>query len=115
MEQGVVGYLRLHIVIWTLRHLKFQNKTQEFGIVIQCRLNSKRFPKKILKPVFKKGKLVYTCPELKSIQEQVKKEMLQIHGGIKRFVNPHVYVVGLERNLYEKRLRLILEQRKLIS
>ena len=69
----------------------------------------------LLKPIFKDGKLVYDCPDLHAIQDQVKKEIDRIHGGIKRFVNPHVYVVGLERNLYEKRLRLILEQRKLIS
>jgi spore coat polysaccharide biosynthesis protein SpsF len=30
----------------------------KFGIVIQCRLNSKRFPKKILKPVFKKKSIL---------------------------------------------------------
>jgi len=69
----------------------------------------------LLEPIFKKGKLIYQKPSLRDIREIVKSEMMHIHSGIKRFVNPHVYVVGLESKLYEKRLRLILEQRKLIS
>lgn len=69
----------------------------------------------LLIPIFDEGKLVYESPSLEEIRNTVKLEMAKIHSGIKRFVNPHVYVVGLERNLYEKRLRLILEQRKLIS
>ncbi len=69
----------------------------------------------LLKPIFRDGKLIFKCPELSAIQDEVKKEISRIHGGIKRFVNPHIYVVGLEQHLYEKRLRLILEQRKLIS
>lgn len=69
----------------------------------------------LLVPVFDKGRLVYEIPELTEIQNVVKAELTHIHSGIKRFVNPHIYVVGLEQNLYEKRLRLILEQRNLIS
>ena len=68
----------------------------------------------LLKPIFDQGILVYGLPELKDIQAVTNSEMLRIHSGIKRLVNPHIYVVGLEQNLYEKRLRLILEQRKLI-
>ena len=69
----------------------------------------------LLVPVFEEGKLVYASPSLIDIRDRAKQELGTIHSGIKRFVNPHRYVVGLERSLYEKRLRLILEQRKLIT
>lgn len=68
----------------------------------------------LLKPIFNEGTLIYELPELIEIQAVARSEMSRIHSGIKRLVNPHIYVVGLEQNLYEKRLRLILEQRKLI-
>ncbi|MCG8306298.1 MAG: nicotinate phosphoribosyltransferase [Cytophagales bacterium] len=69
----------------------------------------------LLVPIFENGKSVYELPSLEEIRNTVHSEMKRIHSGIKRFVNPHAYVVGLEQNLYEKRLRIILEQRKLIS
>ena len=69
----------------------------------------------LLVQVFDKGRLVFENPELTEIQNVVKAEMKHIHSGIKRFVNPHIYIVGLKQNLYEKRLRLILEQRRLIN
>ena len=69
----------------------------------------------MLKPIFDQGKLVYESPDLNEIREIAKGEMTRIHTGIKRLVNPHIYVVGLEQRLYEKRLRLILEQRNLIA
>ena len=69
----------------------------------------------LLRPIFRKGELVYDIPKIKEIRGLAKVEMSRIHSGIKRLVNPHAYVVGLEQNLYEKRLRIILEQRKLLS
>jgi len=69
----------------------------------------------LLVPIFDEGKLIYNLPPLIEIRKTVKSELQRIHMGIKRFVNPHAYVVGLEQKLYEKRLRIILEQRKLIS
>jgi nicotinate phosphoribosyltransferase len=49
------------------------------------------------------------------IRQNAIDELSKLHSAYKRFVNPHIYIAGLERNLYESRLRLILEQRKLIS
>ena len=69
----------------------------------------------LLIPIIKDGILIYKSPQLWEIRDRVRMEMKKLHSGIKRFVNPHVYVVGLEQNFYEKRLRLILNQRKLIS
>ncbi len=69
----------------------------------------------LLVPIFKDGKLIYKSPTLSGIRDHVAEGMSKLHSGIKRFVNPHVYVVGVEQRLFEKRQRLILEQRKLIS
>ncbi len=71
--------------------------------------------KDLLVPIMVEGKPVYESPKITDIRNHVSEEVKKIHSGIKRFVNPHVYVVGLEQRLHEKRLRLILEQRKLIS
>jgi nicotinate phosphoribosyltransferase len=71
--------------------------------------------KDLLVPVFKNGKLVYSSPTLEEIKKNTSDELKKLHPTIRRFVNPHTYVAGLEHRLYENRLRLILEQRKLIS
>lgn len=69
----------------------------------------------LLQPVFKSGKCIYDEPDLLTIKKHAATELGMLHSSVKRFVNPHAYVVGLEKKLYELRLRLILEQRKLIS
>jgi nicotinate phosphoribosyltransferase len=71
--------------------------------------------KDLLIPIFDQGKLVYNKPKMQDIRQNAIDELNKLHSAYKRFVNPHTYVAGLERNLYESRLRLILEQRKLIT
>ena len=39
-------------------------------------------------------------------------EMDRLHAGVKRFVNPHQYPVGLEKGLFDLRTRLILQTRR---
>ena len=80
------------------------------------KINAKQLESEdLLVPIFKDGKLKYKSPILLEIRNHVEEGMGKLHSGIKRFVNPHVYVVGVEQQLFEKRQRLILEQRKLIS
>ncbi|MEH0155384.1 nicotinate phosphoribosyltransferase [Limibacter armeniacum] len=62
----------------------------------------------LLQPIFKKGDLVYKRPEIKEIKERVAQQMSLFHSGIKRFSNPHIYPVGLEESLYDKKSALIL-------
>lgn len=69
----------------------------------------------LLVPIFDDGQLVYQRPALKDIRSFAADELRKLHPAIKRFVNPHTYVAGLESKLHERRLRLILEQRQLIS
>lgn len=69
----------------------------------------------LLIPIFKEGKLVYKSPELKDIRQFTLDQLDKLSPAIKRFVNPQFYISGVEHRLYENRLRLILEQRRLIS
>ncbi len=62
-------------------------------------------------PVYRKGQRVYTPPPLTQIRSHARKQLDQLHSGIRRFVNPHVYPVGLEQKLHDLKTRLILEAR----
>ena len=65
----------------------------------------------LLVPVLRGGDLVYTPPPLAESRARTKAQLARLHAGIKRFVNPHQYPVGLEPALHERRLRMILEAR----
>lgn len=67
----------------------------------------------LLVPVLRNGKVVHTVPPLDTIREFAKAELSKFHAGIKRFVNPHQYPVGLEQDLWELRKELILHARGL--
>lgn len=66
----------------------------------------------LLVPLFRQGKCVYNLPTLASIQHYAKKELEKFDRSIKRFTNPHLYPVGIERSLYQLKLQLIEEIRK---
>ena len=65
----------------------------------------------LLVPVFRGGRLVYQGPELAQTRSRAQEQLARFHAGIKRFVNPHAYPVGLERDLHELKTRLVLEAR----
>ncbi len=67
----------------------------------------------LLVPIFRSGKSVYTSPPLREIRDFARDELSRFHEGIKRFIFPHQYVVGLERSLYERKLELIKQIRHL--
>lgn len=69
----------------------------------------------LLEPVFRGGRLVYTAPSLADSRQHAIEQLQRLHPGIKRLVNPHVYPVGLETSLHERRTRLILEARGLAA
>lgn len=66
----------------------------------------------LLVPIFRAGKLVYNEPTIHKIREKAISEMKNFHSGIKRFVNPHEYPVGLEKSLYELKMDLVHKLRK---
>jgi nicotinate phosphoribosyltransferase len=67
----------------------------------------------LLVPVYRGGKLVYQRPPLEALRARTLSELTKLHKGIKRFVNPHQYPVGLEKRLFDLRTRLVLEARGL--
>lgn len=69
----------------------------------------------LLQPIFRDGKRVYELPSLEQIRDNTKKELSCFPMGIKRFLNPHRFVVGMEKSLFEIKLKLIKEIRSLGS
>lgn len=65
----------------------------------------------LLVPIFRGGKLVYETPGLEAIRSRAQQQLAGFHAGVKRFVNPHTYPVGLEKGLYELRHQMMLEAR----
>lgn len=61
----------------------------------------------LLVPIFREGKLVYQSPPLDAIRASVVENLAQFYGGVKRFINPHVYIVGMEQSLYDLKVKLI--------
>ncbi|MBI5774172.1 MAG: nicotinate phosphoribosyltransferase [Verrucomicrobia bacterium] len=65
----------------------------------------------LLVPVFRKGKQVYQPPAPERTRQHVQEQLNRFHPGIKRFVNPHRYPVGLEKGLHDLKMKLILKAR----
>ena len=65
----------------------------------------------LLVPIFRAGKLVYQAPALVVVRALVQAQIGMFHAGVKRFVNPHEYPVGLELGLHELKMKLILHAR----
>ncbi|GEO06866.1 nicotinate phosphoribosyltransferase [Adhaeribacter aerolatus] len=62
----------------------------------------------LLVPVFRNGKVVYQEPDLKTIQARTRQQISQLHESIRRFLNPHLYPVGLEEQLFKEKMEIIL-------
>lgn len=65
----------------------------------------------LLVPIFRRGQLVYEQPSINETRLRAQKQLDSFHPGVKRFLNPHEYPVGLAPSLYELRTKLILEAR----
>jgi nicotinate phosphoribosyltransferase len=65
----------------------------------------------LLEPIMRAGRLVYEPPALDVVRARVSEQLARLHPGVKRFVNPHQYPVGLSAELHQLRTRLVLEAR----
>ncbi|MBI3892770.1 MAG: nicotinate phosphoribosyltransferase [Candidatus Wallbacteria bacterium] len=65
----------------------------------------------LLVPVFRAGRLVYEPPPLSRIRERVVAQLAGLHSGVKRFLNPHSYPVGLEESLHETKTQFVMQAR----
>lgn len=66
----------------------------------------------LLVPIFDKGNLIYQMPTIQTIKQRVQEQLNGFHTGIKRFVNPHSYPVGLEKTLSDDKYDLIMRLRE---
>ncbi len=65
----------------------------------------------LLVPIMRTGRTVYKRPNIHDIRKHAQQQLSRFHAGVKRFVHPHEYPVGLERSLFDIRTQLILEAR----
>ena len=65
----------------------------------------------LLVPICRNGKIVYAQPSIHESRTLAGRQLDSFHSGIKRFLNPHEYPVGLEARLHELRTQLILNAR----
>lgn len=66
----------------------------------------------LLVPVLRKGKCVYDVPSLEAVRAYAKQQLRLFHQSIQRFTHPHVYPVGMERRLYDKKFQLVTKLRQ---
>jgi nicotinate phosphoribosyltransferase len=67
----------------------------------------------LLVPVFRGGRRVYDSPGVHDIRARAQAQLAGFHGGVKRFVHPHRYPVGLEQRLFDLKTELVLKARGL--
>jgi nicotinate phosphoribosyltransferase len=67
----------------------------------------------LLVPIFRAGRRVYESPAIHAIREHAQAQLAGFHAGVKRFVNPHRYPVGLEARLFELKTDLVMKARGL--
>lgn len=65
----------------------------------------------LLAPVMQAGSLVWEAPSLGEIRAKALAGVRELDPSITRFLNPHSYPVGLERDLYDLRTALVLAAR----
>jgi nicotinate phosphoribosyltransferase len=65
----------------------------------------------LLVPIFRAGRCVYDQPPIGELRRLAREQVEKFHPGVRRFVNPHEYPVGLERGLHSLRTDLIFRAR----
>jgi nicotinate phosphoribosyltransferase len=65
----------------------------------------------LLVPMMRDGQITTQMPSLEESRTRLCEQLGLFHAGVKRFVNPHQYPVGLELGLHERKTDLILKAR----
>jgi nicotinate phosphoribosyltransferase len=66
-------------------------------------------------PAMRKGIRVSASPSLDEIRARAQAQIGSLHPAIRRLLNPHIYPVGLEMRLHQRRSDLVLERRRIHS
>lgn len=69
----------------------------------------------LLIPIIKNGKQVYSSPPLEEIRKRTKEQLSKFPTGIKRFLNPHQFIVGMEKSTQEMKTELIKKARQKVA
>jgi nicotinate phosphoribosyltransferase len=67
----------------------------------------------LLVPVFERGECVWEAPALEDVRARTIAQLGALDPSHLRFLNPHVYKVGIELGLHERKTALILAARGL--
>ncbi|HEY4001610.1 MAG TPA: nicotinate phosphoribosyltransferase [Candidatus Xenobia bacterium] len=73
----------------------------------RLRLDSVARVEPLLLPIMQGGRVVYRFPALSDIQARARQNLQQLPEEYKRFVNPHIYWVGLTPRLFDTRAELL--------
>ncbi len=65
----------------------------------------------LLVPVFRGGAQVRECPDIHAVKVLAAAQLNHFYSGVKRFINPHQYPVGLEKRLCDLKTELVLRAR----
>lgn len=65
----------------------------------------------LLQPVFRGGRQIAELPDIHAARDRAARELSRFHAGVRRFVHPHAFPVGIESGLAERRLDLMLQAR----
>ena len=75
------------------------------------RIPSDAEPEELLRPVVRAGRGVAPPAALEEARTRARDQLAALHPAIRRFLNPHVYPVGLERRLHEAKAQAIVTAR----
>lgn len=65
----------------------------------------------LMVPIFQAGKLVYELPSIEEIRAYCEKEVASLWPEVKRFDNPHLYIVDFSEKLWSMQQKLLAEHR----
>ena len=65
----------------------------------------------LLLPILSSGKPAMELPDIHEARTRCRSQLDLFHDGVKRFVHPHAYPVGLESILAQRRVDLIMKER----
>jgi nicotinate phosphoribosyltransferase len=68
-------------------------------------------PEELVLPAMRKGVRVGDSPTLDEIRTRARQQIGSLHPAIRRLLNPHIYPVGLERQLHDRRTAQVLRRR----
>jgi nicotinate phosphoribosyltransferase len=67
----------------------------------------------LVAPALRSGRRAAPSPSLDEIRARARAQTAALHPAIRRLMNPHVYPVGLEMQLHERRTALVMERRRI--